>query len=219
MGLADELKTLQELYDQEKLTDQEYADAKAAVIRGQESTLTHASEAGGGEQTQVKKSPGCLTIFAVIGGAFVILMIIIFHRSPKTPPNSGGSSLSSPAIDATPVQRPAVLVFMKGSSGNPEEDIGARDYLDATVKHNLPGVLVGLNAICSEFHFYSTVSKPDYSVIFLVRDIDQIAVGVMLNENGKDLGMRKATSIKGAYFTACGLLRKHVSGPSKPSKP
>lgn len=33
MGLADELKTLQELHEKGKLTDQEYADAKAATLK------------------------------------------------------------------------------------------------------------------------------------------------------------------------------------------
>jgi hypothetical protein len=37
MGLADELKTLQELHEKGKLTDQEYADAKAVVLKKQES--------------------------------------------------------------------------------------------------------------------------------------------------------------------------------------
>ena len=36
MGLADELKTLQELHEKGKLTDQEYGDAKAAVLKKQE---------------------------------------------------------------------------------------------------------------------------------------------------------------------------------------
>ena len=36
MGLADELKTLQELHEQGKLTDQEFADAKAATLKKQE---------------------------------------------------------------------------------------------------------------------------------------------------------------------------------------
>jgi hypothetical protein len=215
MGLADELKALQELYEQGKLTDQEYADAKAAVIRGQASTPTQASEAGGGEQAQERKSPGCLTIFAVIGGAFVILIMILFHSASKTPPNSGGSSPSSPASDANPVQRPAVLVDMGSSSGNPEEDLGARDYLHSTIKNSLPGVVTGLNAICSEFHFYSDVSKPDYTMVFVVRDINQIGVGVWVGVEGKQIGIKKATSIQSAYFTACGLLRKHVSGPPK----
>src|SRR5437899_229628 len=35
MGLADELKTLQELHEKGKLTDQEYADAKAATLKQQ----------------------------------------------------------------------------------------------------------------------------------------------------------------------------------------
>lgn len=36
MTLADELKTLQEFYEEGKLTDQEYADAKAAILKKQE---------------------------------------------------------------------------------------------------------------------------------------------------------------------------------------
>ncbi len=33
MGIADELKTLQELHEKGKLTDQEYADAKTATLK------------------------------------------------------------------------------------------------------------------------------------------------------------------------------------------
>jgi hypothetical protein len=38
MALADELKTLQELHEKGKLTDQEYTDAKAATLKKQEPT-------------------------------------------------------------------------------------------------------------------------------------------------------------------------------------
>jgi hypothetical protein len=41
MALADELKTLQELHEKGKLTDQEYADAKAATLKKQEPTGEH----------------------------------------------------------------------------------------------------------------------------------------------------------------------------------
>jgi len=41
MSLADELKTLQELHEKGKLTDQEYADAKSATLKNQESIGGH----------------------------------------------------------------------------------------------------------------------------------------------------------------------------------
>ncbi len=41
MALADELKTLQELHETGKLTDQEFADAKAATLKGQEAASEH----------------------------------------------------------------------------------------------------------------------------------------------------------------------------------
>jgi hypothetical protein len=39
MALADELKTLQELHEKGKLTDQEYSDAKAATLKKQEPAI------------------------------------------------------------------------------------------------------------------------------------------------------------------------------------
>jgi hypothetical protein len=219
MGLADELKALQELHEKGQLSDQEYADAKAAVLKGQASSHTQTSEVVGGTQGQERKSPGCLTMFAVISGALVVLIMIVLASLPHSETGtSGGSSTSTmTATDASSVQRPAVLVRLKAaSSGNPEEDLGARDYLDATASKNLSGVVGGLNALCSGFHFYSGVSKPDYTVVFVVKDIDRIGLGVWKDGNGKEIGTRVATSINSAYFTACGLLRQHAPGRSKP---
>jgi len=204
--LADEVKTLQELHEKGKLTDQEYADAKAAVLKAQASAPTQ-GRGTGGEPAQQKKSPDWLTIFVVIVGAVVLLFIILSLQSSGTGPSNSS--------DASTVQRPAVLVRLTPSpSGSREENLGARDYLDAVAKKSITGVVSGLNALCSEFHFYSDVSKPDYTLVFAVRDIDQIGLGVW-DANDKEIGVRGATSIDSAYFTACGLLRQHASGSAK----
>lgn len=101
MGLADELKTLEELHDKGKLTDKEYADAKAAVLKGEASQPARARGAVG-QQPQKAKSPGCLTKFAVIVGAFILLVIILVLKYSDTDTTRQTSSPSSYGIDASP---------------------------------------------------------------------------------------------------------------------
>lgn len=65
--------------------------------------LRAASGAVDGKQGQEKKSPGCLTVFAVIIGALVILIIIIVASVPH--PETGTSGRSSGIGEPTAAQR------------------------------------------------------------------------------------------------------------------
>ncbi len=149
-----------------------------------------------------------VTVFAVLMGILFLAWCQKYLESQLTSESSG-----------TTVQRPAVLVYLSGGTGNEEIDLGARDYLDESAKRNLPGVVAGLNAVCPGFHFYSAVDHPDYVVSFYVRDIDTIGVSASIAGPGtaedKRIGARRATSIENAFFTACGLLRKSPQLPKE----
>ena len=72
-----------------RFSDQEFADAKAAVIRGQSPNYTQAHTVVLGKQVQKKKSLRTLTILTIVVGGFFILMILNYIY-PKTRGGNGG---------------------------------------------------------------------------------------------------------------------------------
>jgi len=131
-----------------------------------------------------------------------LIVIEKTHNTSTSPP--GSVAISFPAI-----ARPAVKVVVSAkASGTEEERLGARDYLDAITEKTLPSVVEGMNALCSEFHFYDKVQSPDFMLIFLITDIDNVAIGLVDENSHKPMRTRRANSIDSSYFTACGMLRK-----------
>jgi hypothetical protein len=108
-------------------------------------------------------------------------------------------------------EHPAVLVVLTpADAGSVEERLGARDFMKATTDRATTETVAGLNALCSEFHFYPDVADYDYILEFSVRDVDDIALAVANNQS-KTIAVRRNLTIDGAYFTACGVLRKERS--------
>ena len=103
MGLADDLKGLEQLHQQGKLSDDEFAAAKAAVIK-EATTPEPVSPRQPVQSPPKKQSVGCLTVVAVLIGAFILLMIIVSIEEPSKPTqstttneNSGSPITGNPA--------------------------------------------------------------------------------------------------------------------------
>jgi hypothetical protein len=78
-------------------------------------------------------------------------------------------------------------------------------------KNALPGVIAGMGALCSGFHFYEAVPSPDFTLVFSVADTNGIDISLANADGGGQIKGKHATSIDSAYFTACGMLRKSQS--------
>jgi hypothetical protein len=141
----------------------------------------------------------------IIATCFQLGVICLFsncktqNETSSSHPNSGQPSIARPAVK---------VILSAKASGSEEERLGARDYLSAATKKSLPGVVQGMSALCSEFHFYDEVQSPDFTLVFLVTDTNDIGIGVVDEDNHKPMKGKRATSIDSAYFTACGMLRK-----------
>jgi hypothetical protein len=141
----------------------------------------------------------------IIAICFMLGLIFLFSvdRTPNDTPS--GSRISQQPF----VARPAVKVILTATaSGSDEERLGARDYLNASEKKALPGVVAGMEALCSEFHFYQDVPSPDYTLVFSVASTDDIDIGLVHANSDKQMKTKHAASIDSSYFTACGMLRK-----------
>lgn len=98
MALVGELKYIQELHDKGGLTDQEYTDAKAALLKPGTQNV--------GEE---KQPSGSSTTLAVLGGVsaliIVVVLIIAFNQSSRN--IQDGSNSSSAYSSSQPIPRPA----------------------------------------------------------------------------------------------------------------
>lgn len=95
MALFGELKYIQGLHDNGVLTDQQYADAKAALLRPDAQSVGNVSDE--------KKSSGFSTavLFGVAALIIVVMIIIAFNQSTQ---NVQSSSSSLSASTETPAQ-------------------------------------------------------------------------------------------------------------------
>src|ERR1700677_5345503 len=103
----------------------------------------------------------------IIGACFLLAFAFLFSVDrTKSGPSSSESASQQPFVE-----RPAVKVILNAvASGSDEERLGARDYLSASEKNALPGVVTGMGALCSEFHFYEDAAYPDFTLVFSIAD-------------------------------------------------
>jgi hypothetical protein len=144
----------------------------------------------------------------IIAACFLLAFAFLFSVDRT----KSGPSTSQSASQQPFVERPAVKVILNArASGSEEERLGARDYLNASEKSALPGVVAGMGALCSEFHFYEDAPSPDFTLVFSVTDTNDIDIGLANTNGDNKIKSRHATSIDSSYFTACGMLRKSQS--------
>jgi hypothetical protein len=125
----------------------------------------------------------------------------------KSGPSASQSASKQPFVD-----RPAVKVILNAvATGSEEERLGARDYLNASEKNALPGVVAGMGALCSEFHFYEDAPSPDFTLVFSIADTNEIDISLASAGGDNKIKSKHATNIDSSYFTACGMLRRSQS--------
>lgn len=140
-----------------------------------------------------------LIVVAMVLVVFGLVLFISMHSPVETP------AMVSREL---PPHKPAVYVVLRAEpSGSDEEKLGARDYLSAVERRNLPDVIAGLNALCSEFYFTEDGTNAQYTLLFSVSEIDDVGVG-LVDATGT-IHTKRVHSIDSAYFTACGMLRSN----------
>jgi hypothetical protein len=92
MALIGELKYIQELHDKGRLTDQEYADAKAALLKPDAQNV-------GEEKRRSGSSPAVL-----VGAATLVLVAVLIFAFDRSTQNIQGDSNSPSASTETPAQ-------------------------------------------------------------------------------------------------------------------
>lgn len=133
MGIADDLRSLEELHTKGRISDQEFAAAKAAAISGSSQAMAAPARAIEPNEPARKKSNAALMIWRLVGVAILLWLLWVFLGRPSTTAIKEMANLPSDLVNdsfglsaaswkSTPVMVPyngSLTISVEVTRGNP----------------------------------------------------------------------------------------------------
>jgi hypothetical protein len=138
----------------------------------------------------------------------ILAIIVITLRQPTN---------HSPIVTTALPEKPYAFVsLMVAQSSDPDVAAGSRELNHAAVDRNLPSVLDGLNALCSEIEFGADGSRPsEWTIVIQATSAASYEVAVAKSDTHKIILNKTYQGPTDVYAAACGAVRGDLQTSGK----